>query len=285
MDGHTVTVWPYPGFLVERYVCASGPAEEVAAHAHDDYQLCLSLDVACAYRYRGASHTVAKGQLSLLHPGEVHTTWDAEARPPQTSYHLIYLHPSLFQNVAEDVMHHNLNEPFFPNPILVDDNLIGLFRALTRSLEHGGEPLQYETQLNDFLTMLLTHAAQNHSTIRDISSAPQAVQRVRAFLHETNSYGVHLEDLAQVAGVSSYHLSHLFRRHIGLSPYAYHLQVRIERAKSLLAHGLPIAQVVQQTGFYDQSRFGRYFKRLVGVTPAHYRSAQDLPRQFKASSQ
>ncbi|GCE28697.1 AraC family transcriptional regulator [Dictyobacter alpinus] len=285
MDKHTVTVWPYPQFLVERYVCTPGSPEVVAPHAHDDYQLCLSLEAACVYRYRGASHTVARGQLSLMHPGEVHATWDAEARPPQTSYHLIYLRPSLFQKVAEDVMRHNVNEPFFPNPILVDDNLIGLFRSLTRSLEYGGEPLQYEIQLSDFLTTLLTHTAQNRVTLRNIPSAPEAVQRVRAFLHETNSYGVRLEDLAQVAGVSPYHLAHLFRRHVGLSPYAYHLQVRVERAKFLLAHGVSIAQVVQKTGFYDQSRFGRYFKRLVGVTPAQYQVAQDLPRQFKASVQ
>ncbi len=285
MDRHTVTVWPYSQLLVERYICAAGPSEEVAAHTHDSYQLCLSWDVACAYRYRGASHTVAKGQLSLLHPGEVHSTWDAEARPPQTSYHLVYIRPSLFQDITQEIAYYTLDEPFFFNPVIINNNLIDLFKVLTRALECNGEQMEYETLLVEFLTMLLTSSSQDRPALRHVPSAPEAVQRARAFLHETSSYGASLEELAQVAGVSLYHLSHLFRRHVGLSPYAYHLQVRIERAKSLLAHGLPITQVVQQTGFYDQSRFGRYFKRFVGVTPAHYQVAQDLPRLSEAGAQ
>jgi hypothetical protein len=42
----------------------------------------------------------------------------------------------------------------------------------------------------------------------------------------------------------------------------------VERAKSLLLRGnLSIAEVAQKVGFFDQSHFTRYFKRIIGVTP------------------
>ena len=69
-------------------------------------------------------------------------------------------------------------------------------------------------------------------------------------------------------------LSRLFKREIGLSLNAYQLQIRIDHAKKLLINGVPIALVASETGFYDQSHFNRYFKRLVGTTPKNYKQGQ-----------
>jgi AraC-like DNA-binding protein len=41
---------------------------------------------------------------------------------------------------------------------------------------------------------------------------------------------------------------------------------RVEQAKHLLRAG------PAQAGFYDQSQFSHYFKRLVGVTPSQFRT-------------
>jgi AraC-like DNA-binding protein len=46
--------------------------------------------------------------------------------------------------------------------------------------------------------------------------------------------------------------------------------VRVERARLLLARGVPIAQAALDTGFADQSHLTRQFKRFVGVTPGEY---------------
>ena len=61
---------------------------------------------------------------------------------------------------------------------------------------------------------------------------------------------------------------------MGLSLSAYQMQIRIDRAKKLLARGTPIARVASEMGFYDQSHFGSHFKRLVGTTPRNYRKEQ-----------
>ena len=74
-----------------------------------------------------------------------------------------------------------------------------------------------------------------------------------------------------MAGLSPFHLSRLFHHEFGLPPYAYHLRMRIEHSKTLLSLGVSPSAAAREVGFNDQSRFGRHFERIVGVTPGRYR--------------
>ena len=51
---HTVNVWQSPGVMLEHYRYAPGPAGVLAAHAHDEYQLGLSLNFPGEYTNGGA---------------------------------------------------------------------------------------------------------------------------------------------------------------------------------------------------------------------------------------
>ena len=53
------------------------------------------------------------------------------------------------------------------------------------------------------------------------------------------------------------------------------MRFRLEEGLRLLTTTeLPMADVANRCGYYDQSAFGRQFKRTVGVSPAAYRSAR-----------
>jgi AraC-like DNA-binding protein len=70
------------------------------------------------------------------------------------------------------------------------------------------------------------------------------------------------------------HFARQFRAATGLPPHQSVILRRIERAKQLLQRGgdFTPAQVAARTGFRDQSRFSRHFRRLVGVTPGRFRA-------------
>jgi AraC-like DNA-binding protein len=99
------------------------------------------------------------------------------------------------------------------------------------------------------------------------------VRKIRDFLEANLSRNVALDDLAELSGLSPYHLVRVFRQEVGLSPYAYFEQARIHRARRLLKEGTPIVDVALELGFTDQSHLHRHFKKLTGVTPGAYRSA------------
>lgn len=83
-----------------------------------------------------------------------------------------------------------------------------------------------------------------------------------------------LQSLADLFDVSPGHLLHMFSRSYGKPPRAYVIELRVRRAKELLEAGLPIKQIPELCGFYDQSHLTRHFKRIVGETPARFLAKQ-----------
>jgi AraC family L-rhamnose operon transcriptional activator RhaR len=82
-----------------------------------------------------------------------------------------------------------------------------------------------------------------------------------------------LDDLAKAVSLDPAYLSRLFRRHTGLSPFAFLARQRAERAAVLLARtDLPAARVGAAVGWPDPTYFARRFRSLVGSTPTEYRN-------------
>jgi two-component system, response regulator YesN len=79
--------------------------------------------------------------------------------------------------------------------------------------------------------------------------------------------------LARQVGMSKCRLSHRFREVLGVTFRAYLLQVRMERAKALLATDeVSISEVADMVGFGDLPRFDKVFKRHTGFSPSAYRT-------------
>lgn len=58
----------------------------------------------------------------------------------------------------------------------------------------------------------------------------------------------------------------------GYNPTAYILNLRINKAKKILAtEDISITEVADECGFYDLAYFSRTFKKQTGVTPSQYR--------------
>ena len=95
---------------------------------------------------------------------------------------------------------------------------------------------------------------------------------VSDYIHVHLDQDIKLIDLANVASVSQFHFSRLFKQSTGMSPHQYLLQQRVERAKQLLKTSqLAIAEIALQCGFNSQSHLGKVFRETTGMTPKEYR--------------
>lgn len=99
---------------------------------------------------------------------------------------------------------------------------------------------------------------------------PPAIASVRDWLDAHCDAALPLAELAAHAGLSPYQLIRRFVRHTGMTPHAYQLDRRIQRARRLLAAGTPICDTALATGFADQSHFHRSFRERVAATPGQY---------------
>lgn len=92
--------------------------------------------------------------------------------------------------------------------------------------------------------------------------------------------GLNLDALAAQAGLGRYQLIRAFAAATGMTPHAYLLNARVNKARELLRQGQGLADVAYALGFADQSHFQRVFKAHAGVTPGDYRltaSSQTRP--------
>jgi LacI family transcriptional regulator len=101
---------------------------------------------------------------------------------------------------------------------------------------------------------------------------PQIAAAVRyIYAHSGECFGV--KQLLGQVGLSRRRLEHYFHECLGCTPYQFINQVRVDRAKELLAgpSRLTFSAIAAASGFSDLRRFRLVFRRLEGLTPAEYR--------------
>ena len=107
--------------------------------------------------------------------------------------------------------------------------------------------------------------------------APRQVRRACDAMDSNIGGDIGLDMLASLVGVSPTHFSRAFRQSVGVAPFAWLLQRRIEHAKELLAdRRLSLAAVALAVGFSAQPQFTTAFRRVTGTTPGVWRPEQLL---------
>ena len=102
----------------------------------------------------------------------------------------------------------------------------------------------------------------------------QRVRRVIDFMTSNIDQDIAIDDLASVACLSPFHFIRMFQKAVGKTPSRFLSDLRLERAKSLLALGdAPIVDIALSCCFSSQSNFTRAFHRATGLTPGDYRTS------------
>lgn len=133
-------------------------------------------------------------------------------------------------------------------------------------IEELGEVAKVEHAL---LTALGDFADKVKSGLEQRVSRPIAVCQRYIFDHLYEELS--LPALAEVSGISSVHLSRLFRRETGSSLTEYIQRQRVEEAKQLITlSACSLSDISARLQFHDQSYFTKVFKKFAGMTPKQY---------------
>jgi AraC-like DNA-binding protein/ligand-binding sensor protein len=97
------------------------------------------------------------------------------------------------------------------------------------------------------------------------------------YINQNYSKKITLEEVAKAVYLSPTYFCKIFKREIGCNFNEYLNQLRIEKSKELLSQqGNRIGDIVATVGFDDHSYFTTVFKRVVGVSPKHFRKSADV---------
>lgn len=243
-------------------------ASSLPRHFHEELELIIRQGDGWQFNYRGAMYSVPSDTLVVTQPREVHhANWMSER---DCTFRGLRIDPDLLQQVALEIAGRQTEVPFFPKPLVHDRDLIHQIVRVHQSLSQSGSQLEQQTTIQDLVAQLILRCADNPPCLTRLGKERQPIERVRVYLEDHYSREISLEQLAQIAELSSFHLNRSFRQTFGMPPHAYQIQVRIMIAKRLLRQERSIEKVAIETGFSSQSHFGVHFKRLVFVTPMQY---------------
>ncbi len=249
-------------------------------HTHEGYAIGVIEAGVEEFTYQGAAHRAPAGSVVIIHPGEVHT--GNAGTPAGWTYRMLYPEVTLVQKATSELVgQRQMQLPYFPNPVIQDQQLAAQLHHLHIAMENSTIPLERESPFLWTLAQMVMRYADDRPYLAPVGQEHSVVQRIQDYLRANYADTISLEQLADIANLKPLRLLRVFRKEVGLPPHAYLVQVRVTRAKVLLSMAVPIAQVAADTGFTDQSHLTRHFKRLVGVTPRQYalgccKNVQDL---------
>ena len=247
--------------------------QRFAPHAHDEFVFGVIEAGAARTLFRGAEDVHTVGSVVTFAPGEVHT--GSPAVDGGWSYRMLYPSESLVRFITREATGRDF-APTFDTSCVHDPGLADRIRSAHVVLESVADDLQKECALVEAVgEIVIRHGSSPHRGTAPLPAprSTAALRRVRDLLEAEYARPVTIRELADEAGLSTFHLIRVFRAMFGLPPYKYLEQIRIQQARRLIRHGFPLTHVVHATGFSDQSHLTRYFKRIVGVTPGSYARA------------
>ena len=108
--------------------------------------------------------------------------------------------------------------------------------------------------------------------VNNSSNWDYSIKNAIAYINENHGEQLSLAKVAGVAGVSPAYFSSLFKKEIGKNYVEYLNEVRLKEVlKEFKISDAKISFIAEKHGFPNQEYFSRYFKKVMGVSPAKWR--------------
>jgi len=147
------------------------------------------------------------------------------------------------------------------------------FADMQACRRHGdGVSSQTADFLLGALLLELLQLIHGSASRRKPASERASVSQIRQYIEENYREELSLDRLAEQVYLNKYYLSHLFKTEVGVSPFHYLMDYRIEVAKRYLAvTAEPVDEIAGLVGYGSVTHFQNLFKRKTGLTPGQFR--------------
>lgn len=249
---------------------------EFESHSHAFFTVTAVLAGRLLATIGESGFDLSVGETALTNVGQKHS-----ARAPQVEFLSVAISPVLVNELVGEIgLTRTTAEIRFRTSVIKDETLTQMAREIAREI--ADEQIGRAAMLETLVRQLAIHLLRHHFTVRksdqiELSRAGPVDRRLRRaieFMHDNFGRELSLEEVAASAYLSEYHFARLFKQITGVTPHVYLANLRLERARKLLADtALPISEIAAAVGYQSQSHFGKMFKSVTGVTPRVYRDA------------
>lgn len=241
---------------------------DYGSHTHDAYVIAVTESGGAEIRNRNVVRRVGAATLFVSNPDERQSARMGDS--DRWRYRAFYLARPAIGDLARRFGIDTL--PHLQESMLDDCDLIGRFDRLHRVLETEQDDLLADELVADAFGRLFERYGDGRRS-KIPAGRDAVVTRLIALMRERHAENLSLDQLAGLAGLSSFQLIGLFKRTVGLTPHAYLVHVRLKAACRLLRRGGSLADSALTAGFCDQAALNKHFRRCYGITPLQFAQA------------
>ena len=124
-----------------------------------------------------------------------------------------------------------------------------------------------------FLQFLMTNLFTHETSADTEQKFSEDIQNATSYIHSHLMDDFTIEDVSFACNLSLSHFNAKFKKEVGMTPYAYITDLKIDTAKVLLKNPeLSIIDIAYQLNFSSSNHFSTVFKKNTGYTPSYFRS-------------
>ncbi|HZS45795.1 MAG TPA: AraC family transcriptional regulator [Blastocatellia bacterium] len=260
-------------YTIEQRRLGKVPVDRISS----DYTIIAILDGDCRITTNGETDELHSGSIILLNPNQ---TCSIAAAKNLVEALFVFLPAVYVYQVAGRLQPVNNSELLF-RELSFNGTDRAQFLVETISEELSSDAAGRTVVIDATISQLTVYLLRNMMNARRsltlelsrVGVVDRRLRRAIEFMHLRSAEELSLSAIASEAFLSAYHFARLFKRLTGQTPHNYLANIRIDRAKQLLATSdLPISSIASQVGYENQSHFAKLFRSSTGLTPKEYRA-------------
>jgi len=163
-----------------------------------------------------------------------------------------------------------------------------IIRAETVVYRGGGTTYHFDSR-KDYLPTVMNAPSTNalkewfatkiadsaRDVLKNLDKSEKDISLATEYIEKNFASNISLDDVSRIVNISPYYFSKVFKEETGENFIDYLTNLRIKRAKVLLAEGnLSMKEICNEIGYSDPNYFSRTFKKNVGVSPTEYKEGK-----------
>ena len=216
-------------------------------HYHESYTLISIEKGSILYEFKDRSIQLEENEILIIEPYMVHRNIISKS----TNYKAFFIpHEYYIRNNCEIIKTQKIS----------GSNSVYHIRNILNVIKNADNIGEIKMQI---IELFETYCEQETDNIGDIKDKIN-------FTHVIN-HDLSIDELAAEANMSKFHFQRKFKKESGLTVGQIKQQDKTTRAKYLLENGKQSTDIAYELGFFDQSHFIKYFKKMWAITPRNFK--------------
>ena len=238
----------------------SGIVQKFPNHFHDYYVIGFVEGGRRHLCCKGQEYDVEIGDLLLFNPKDNH--FCAPVNGEVLDYRAV-MHRAVSEIMGEEFT------PHFTQNVVRQSDIAQSVGDLYDAILKGEPRLKREEAFFFLLEQVLKEYAKPFEETA-VTEPDEQIQMLCDYMEEHFEENISLDELLSMTSFGKSYLLRSFTRQVGVSPYRYLQNIRVDQAKKMLERGVAPVDVAGLCGFSDQSHFTNFFKEFIGLTPKQY---------------